>query len=154
MRRSASIASHRRLWKRGTMHRAVPVALLALCFVANAARATELVCPVTKQGGESGFASDEHLAKWKPSVRILETGKTAKLARCGYSAVDDKETCDWYEVDRVEIDRQVGHRKYYVFRAQFDVQVFAGKERSFIENNGRGGIAWGACAPAPKTTQM
>jgi len=26
-------------------------------------------------------ATDDHLAKWKPSVRILEAGKTAKLAR-------------------------------------------------------------------------
>ena len=34
-------------------------------------------------------------------------------------------------------------KKYYVFRSQFDVQVFS--DLSFLENNGRGDIAYGKC---------
>ncbi len=35
-------------------------------------------------------------------------------------------------------------KKFYVFRSQFDVQVYP--DLSFIENNGRGGIAFGTCS--------
>jgi len=39
---------------------------------------------------------------------------------------------------------QIGHiAKYYYFDGQFDVQIFP--NLSFIENNGRGDIAFGKC---------
>jgi hypothetical protein len=33
---------------------------------------------------------------------------------------------------------------YYLVRGQFDIQVF--NDLSFVENNGRWGVAWGRCA--------
>ena len=52
-------------------------------------------------------------------------------------------TCDRYPMDKVVLDENVKIKKYYLFRSQFDVQLFA--DLLFIENNGRGGIAFGRC---------
>ena len=54
-----------------------------------------------------------------------------------------KITCDSYDVDRVEVDPVVRIKKFYVFGSQFDVQLFP--DLTFVENNGRGGIAFGRC---------
>jgi len=54
-----------------------------------------------------------------------------------------KITCDRYQMDTVVLDEQVKIKKYYLFQSQFDVQLFA--NLSFIENNGRGSVAYGKC---------
>ena len=131
------------------------LALVALSVVTPAA-AADLVCHVTRRVSD-GVPEDPrgYIEKYKPSVRVVEVGSKAKVARCSFSPSEGKVTCDWYEVDRVEVAPRgplglVNIRKYYVFRQQFDVQVFYdGKERTVIENNGRGGIAWGTCESAP-----
>lgn len=76
-------------------------------------------------------------------MKIEETRTGAYLSRCSYALSVARVTCDRYEVDKVVLDDVAQIKKYYVFRSQFDVQLFA--NQSFIENNGRGGIAYGTC---------
>jgi hypothetical protein len=75
-------------------------------------------------------------------VRIKDEQKP-ELERCSYSTSQSKVTCDRYSVDRVEVDKFVGIKKFYYFKGQFDVQLFP--DMNFVENNGRGGISYGKC---------
>ncbi|WP_281970147.1 MULTISPECIES: hypothetical protein [unclassified Polynucleobacter] len=59
------------------------------------------------------------------------------------SSYECKVTCDRYSVDRVEVDKFVGIKKFYFFKGQFDVQLFP--DMNFVENNGRGGVSYGKC---------
>ncbi len=104
---------------------------------------TVLECRVTRKlDGERVYSADD-LKRGQFSVRIEETTAGATLSRCSYAASQARVTCDAYEVDRVELDRHIGIKKFYVFRNQFDVQVFP--DMRFVENNGRGGISFGTC---------
>jgi hypothetical protein len=76
---------------------------------------------------------------------IVEDERTPAVQRCGFTPSVGRVTCDRYEVDRVEVDGNVDIKKFYLFRAQFDVQLFS--NLSFVENNGRGGGGlWGVQA--------
>ncbi|MCF6264759.1 MAG: hypothetical protein L3J24_14395 [Xanthomonadales bacterium] len=77
------------------------------------------------------------------SVLINEGQEDVYLSRCSFSQIDGKVTCDDYEVDKVELDEISKIKKYYVFGAQFGVQLFS--NLTFVENNGRGDIAYGQC---------
>lgn len=86
------------------------------------------------------------------SNKILETSqrlerfydiKADELGRCSFAQSANEVTCDYYEVDRIMHDDNVKIKKYYVLRSHFDVQIFS--DLSFIENNGRGDIAFGKC---------
>ena len=119
-------------------------ALVALILVPSVAFAQDYLCTVTSKFDNAGNVYDQaYLDASKFSVIIRENGDAIKLGRCSYAASVGKVTCDFYEVDKVVHDQIVGHRKYYVFRSQFDVQVFASGR--FVENNGRGSIAFGDC---------
>ena len=72
-----------------------------------------------------------------------ERGDTVFVSRCSYAASVQKVTCDRYKMDKVVFDKNVQIKKYYLFQSQFDVQIF--RDLSFVENNGRGGIAFGKC---------
>lgn len=85
----------------------------------------------------------EMLARYRYRVRILEVPDRTYLSRCSFAPSQGKDTCDDYAVDHTERDPNIGAVKYYVFRSQFDVQRF--EDDSFVENNGRGGIAYGRC---------
>ena len=62
----------------------------------------------------------------------------ATISRC-----DALAPCDENRIDHFEFDRFVNASKYYFFRGQYDVQVFT--DGRFIENNGRGTLAFGRC---------
>jgi len=74
---------------------------------------------------------------------IIEDEREPMLHRCSYVASRNGNVCDAYKVDKVEIDKFVNIKKFYVFRSQFDIQLFS--ELSYVENNGRGGILFGKC---------
>lgn len=74
---------------------------------------------------------------------IVEDEKEAFVERCSFVASANRVTCDRYKVDPVVADKNVDFKKFYLFRSQFDVQIF--RDLSFIENNGRGGLAYGVC---------
>jgi hypothetical protein len=116
--------------------------VLALC-VPSFTAAAEFDCNVGKKLDSETTYTASQIRNSQFSVKIEETGSGAVVSRCSYSASANRVTCDRYQVDRVVFDETAKIKKYYVFRSQFDVQLFS--DLSFVENNGRGGIAYGRC---------
>jgi len=112
--------------------------------IANSLEAVEYDCTVAQKFNQERIYSADNIKKSKFSVRIYDTGPTSYVARCSFSGNAGKVTCDRYAVDKIILDKNVGIKKYYIFRSQFDVQIYS--NLSFVENNGRGGIAFGNCA--------
>ena len=119
--------------------------LSALLFliVGATAEAADYRCVVEAKFGRDRVYSPSEIQKGQFSVLIEERGGSAFLSRFSFAYSSQKITCDRYEVDKVVLDENVKIKKFYVFRSQFDVQVFS--DLFFIENNGRGGIAFGNC---------
>lgn len=115
---------------------------LILLLVTGVAHAFTYDCKVTKKHGENNVVSDAELKKWQFSVKIHDLPKP-RLERCSFETSSNRVTCDSYDVDRVVVDQNISAKKFYHFSSQFDVQVF--RDLSFVENNGRGGIAFGKC---------
>lgn len=107
--------------------------------------AAEYACPVERKliGPSDGEYTPAQLAKSQFSVLIEDFQDQQYILRCSYAQSAGKVTCDRYKADRVEFDPHPKIKKYYYFRGQFDVQVFS--DLSFIENNGRGSVAFGRC---------
>ena len=99
-------------------------------------------CKVTRKIGPENIVSESELKKWKFSIKIHDIPKP-ELERCSFTPSQNRVTCDRYTVDRVEIDKFVGIKKFYFFTGQFDVQLYP--DMRFVENNGRGGISYGIC---------
>lgn len=115
----------------------------ALLFVPLTALAAEYECPAFRKVDAEQVYSSDQLKKSSFSTRLEETSAGAFVSRCSFSPSAGKITCDRYEVDHVEVDPVIKVKKFYVYRAQFDFQVF--KDLSSVENNGRGGIQYGRC---------
>ena len=103
---------------------------------------TTYECKVSRKLDSENFYTTERIEQGKFSVNIRHD-KKSDIERCSFSPSQNKVTCDKYQVDRVEVDKWVGIKKFYFFKGQFDVQLFP--DMSFIENNGRGGISYGKC---------
>jgi hypothetical protein len=99
-------------------------------------------CKVTRKVGANDIVSERDLEKSKYSVKIYDTNKP-ELERCSFISSKNTVTCDKYPVNKVETDKYVGIKKFYYFTGQFDVQLFP--DMQFVENNGRGVIAYGKC---------
>lgn len=104
--------------------------------------ATSYDCKVTRKVGPENIVSESELRKWQFSIKIHDNTKP-ELERCSFIPSQNKVTCDKYSVDKVEVDKFVGIKKFYYFRGQFDVQLYS--DMQFIENNGRGSISFGVC---------
>ena len=98
-------------------------------------------CMVSKKIDTENVYTQEVLNKYKFEVKINDNGSNAILFRCDFESSANAVTCDEYKVDKIE--RDGGISKYYYFRGQFDVQLFS--NLTFVENNGRGSIAFGKC---------
>jgi hypothetical protein len=116
---------------------------LFLCIPALA-QAAEYRCTVEKKFDSEHVYTADQIEKGQFSVLVEENGKSAFLSRCSLPPNAQKVICDRYEVDKVVFDENVKIKKYHVFRSQFDVQLFP--NLFFMENNGRGGIAYGKCS--------
>ena len=99
-------------------------------------------CVVTRKLDSENIYPQSQLDQYKHSVRIKDE-KTPELERCSFTPSEKKITCERYKVDRVEVDKNVGIKKFYNFISQFDVQLYT--DMRFVENNGRGGISYGKC---------
>ena len=110
---------------------------------ANDAEAGEYRCVVNRKVDSERNYSDEQIRNSQFSVLIEEVQNGANLSRCSFSNEERKVTCDKYSVDHIVVDRTVKIKKYYIFKSQFDVQIYP--DLAFVENNGRGGIAFGKC---------
>ena len=107
------------------------------------AEAVEYECTVQKKFGSEQAYTKEHIDKYKYSVKIKQAGAEATLSRCSFAPSANEVTCDQYRVDKVVFDKNVKIKKFYIFDSQFDVQLFS--NLSFLENNGRGSVAYGVC---------
>lgn len=85
---------------------------------------------------------NQFIKNYKPYTTVFDN-QHPKIERCSFSPSEGKHTCEQYEVDRVELDRNVKIKKYYVFRSQYDIQIFSNLD--YIDNNGRGGFLIGKC---------
>ena len=120
------------------------VSIIVLLLASPAvAQAADYRCKVESKLYRERVSSPSELQKGQFSVLIEERGGSVFLSRCSTTYNSQEVTCDRYEVDKVVFDENVGIKKFYVFRSQFDVQVYPGLY--FIENNGRGTIAFGTC---------
>lgn len=115
---------------------------LASIFASSLANAASYDCTVTKKLDFENIYQPAQMEKYKFSARIHDSDKP-KVDRCSIKPNDNKVTCDSYDIDRVEVDKHVGYKKFYLFKSQFDIQLFP--DMRFVENNGRGGIAFGTC---------
>ncbi len=84
----------------------------------------------------------EQMRRQQASV-VIEDEKAPFVERCSFAPSANKVTCDRYPIDRIEVDGNVNIKKFYLFRSQFDVQLFS--DLTVVENNGRGGVAFGTC---------
>jgi hypothetical protein len=116
--------------------------LVAILCAPSFIYAANYDCNVIKKQDFERPYSSEQLEKLKFSVKIYDNAQP-KVERCSFQSSVNKVTCDSYDIDKVEIDKHVGYKKFYLFRSQFDVQLFP--DMTFLENNGRGGIAFGTC---------
>lgn len=119
----------------------------AIAWSASAS-AVNYDCRVVEKVDYQHTYTKEAIAKAKFSVRINDS-QSPTLSRCSYEASEKRITCDEYSVDKVVQDPNVGIKKFYAFKNQFDVQLYPARanetELFFVENNGRGGIAYGFC---------
>lgn len=120
------------------------VFVTAVGFFSLSAYAVEYSCEVTRKFDSEREFSREQIAKFQIANRVEESKDGAYVSRCSFSPSAGKFTCDRYKMDQVVFDENVKIKKYYHFKSQFDLQVFA--NLSFVENNGRGGIAYGKCS--------
>jgi hypothetical protein len=127
------------------------VIAVGLIFSSSAAAVTVECVGVSKTGSNHAYTAEE-IAKEKPSVIIEDEAAAVAVSRCSYSKLAAKVTCDRYVIDKVEkylfpAPLENGQprvlKKYYLFSAQYDLQVFP--DLSFVENNGRGTITFGTC---------
>ncbi len=114
-----------------------------LLTLANGLYAATYRCePELQSNFGNRVENNDFLRNNKPYTTVVDE-KNPKIERCSFSSFEKRNTCDTYEVNRVELDSKVNIKKFYVFRSQFDVQIF--KDMSYIENNGRGGFQIGKC---------
>ena len=118
--------------------------LLALLILPFRVEAVEYSCQVNAKYDFGKVYTKDEIKKWQFGAKIEDLGNEAFISRCSYSSIEGKVTCDRYKVDRVEYDKKVSIKKYYVFRSQYNIQLF--RDLSFLEDNGRGGISYGGCA--------
>jgi hypothetical protein len=119
------------------------VAVFVLVILPTIAQAVEYNCTVTKKISSEHEYTAQEISKWQFSVLIEENKTTSYLSRCSFAKSVGKITCDRYEVDKVSTDKNAKIKKYYIFGSHFDVQLFS--NLTFIENEGRGSIAFGKC---------
>ena len=115
---------------------------LFLLFQSSLVFSSSYDCVVSRKTDFDNEIPLSIIQKYKYSVKIKDTSKP-ELERCSFTPSEKRVTCDRYSVDRVEVDKFVGIKKFYYFTGQFDVQLYP--DMKFVENNGRGGISYGKC---------
>jgi len=118
------------------------ILLLSLLTMSGFVYSSSYDCVVSRKTDFDNEIPLSIIQKYKYSVKIKDTPKP-ELERCSFTPSEKKITCDKYSVDRVEVDKFVGIKKFYYFTGQFDVQLYP--DMKFVENNGRGGISYGKC---------
>lgn len=118
-------------------------ALFLMALVPISANSADYYCEATAKYDANGAYSAEQMSKSRFATKVEERAGEVYLSRCSFSERLGKVTCDEYKVDRVEFTPNVNIKKFYVFKSQFDFQIFS--NLSSIENNGRGSVQYGTC---------
>lgn len=105
--------------------------------------ATEYYCVAYKKVDFAKEHTKSDLKKYQYAVKLEDLGSEAYISRCSYVPLEKKVSCDRYKVDKVEYDETARLKKYYVFRSQFNFQLFP--SLTGIEDNGRGSIQFSNC---------
>jgi len=100
------------------------ILLLVLVILPFQVEAVEYSCQVNAKYDFGKVYTKDEIKKWQFGAKIEDSGNKAFISRCSYSSIDGKVTCDRYRVDRVEYDENVSIKKYYVFRSQYNIQLF------------------------------
>lgn len=96
-----------------------------------------------KTNGEIDY-SKSYIEKYKFATKLeLISSNVAFLSRCSFSPLEKRITCDRYLVDKIEKDFDANIMKFYVFRSQFNFQLFP--DLTSLEDNGRGDISYQKC---------
>ena len=114
-----------------------------MCVISNAFSAVYVCTPSFQSVMGKPAVNTDFVIKSKPYTKVIENNGAFKIQRCSIPFLQDIHTCDNYDADRVERDTNVKIQKFYVFRAQYDIQIFS--DLSYIDNNGRGGLLIGKC---------
>ncbi len=121
------------------------IPLIALMFIAFSHAGT-FECKVEKKYSAdlSVIQTKQEVEKSNFNIKVQEAQDTT-VKRCSFAPSQNAVTCDTYTADRVEFTNTqfVKIKKFYVTNSQYDIQIF--EDLSFIENNGRGSIAYGKC---------
>ena len=117
--------------------------IIIILVISIDALSADFLCIVDEKYDFGKVYSKIEVDKWKFSAKIEDHGTSAFVSRCSYTNSVGQVTCDRYKADRIEYDENVNIKKYYIFRSQYNIQLF--KDLSFIEDNGRGGISYGKC---------
>lgn len=107
------------------------------------AYAVQYICDVHRKFDTEKEYSAQEILSSQFQVKINERPSDTILSRCSRPPYKENVVCDNYNVNKAEYDESTKVKKFYVFKNQFDVQLFS--NLTFIENNGRGGIAFGKC---------
>ena len=127
-----------------TLRRKTVLIGIGLIFLfVNPAIAVEYHCFTTKKYDFEVEYSESQLNKRQFAVKVEELASNIFISRCSVLPFEKELTCDRYQVDRVEYDKNVKIKKYYIFESQYDFQIF--QDLSSLENNGRGGVQYGRC---------
>ena len=118
---------------------------LAVIFV-EISLASTFECKVEKKYSAdlSVIQTKQEIEKYNFNINVQE-GLETKVRRCSFAPSQNGVTCDTYIADRIEFTNTqfVKIKKFYVTNSQYDIQIF--EDMSFVENNGRGSIAYGKC---------
>ena len=128
--------------------RAPLVALALLAALAQAAQAATWECRVTAVWSPLLLPEADYLARTQPTLRLEEPDDAqagAVVTRCARDPARQAVRCTRVEIDWVAVDAATAARKYYNFAEHYDLQLFF--DRSFVENDGRGGVVHGRCRP-------
>lgn len=119
-------------------------AVFLISVIPSAFSATYICTPSFQSVMGKPATSTDFVKKHKPITKVIESNGSYKVQRCSIPYMQENHTCDIYNVDRIERDVNVKIQKFYVFNAQYDIQIFT--DLSFIDNNGRGGFLIGKCS--------
>lgn len=114
-----------------------------MSIITNAFADAYVCTPIFQSVMGKPATNTDFVVKHKPFTRVIESNGLYKIQRCSIPFGKDTHTCDIYNVDRIERDVNVSIQKFYVFTAQYDIQIFS--DLSYMDNNGRGGLLVGKC---------
>ena len=119
------------------------ICVLFMSAITNSFANTYVCTPSFQSFMGKPVANTDFVVKHKPFTKVIELSGSLKIQRCSIPYTQETHTCDTYDVDKFEKDTNVQIQKYYVFKSQYDIQIFS--DLSYIDNNGRGGLLIGKC---------